>query len=388
MNRLIDSNILIPILERHANEVGYTPQMLAWGFAHMFAHWQDAELRVFAAQEIPGFDMRNLPVLLDADADLQQRSQIVPEPVTKKVLIVSASTVPSAVFQDVVLSLLAPVEVGLRPAQNLVPLFRELQAFIQLKTPKLAERLTIHETGHDERALSELLGQYDLIVVSGSDATIAHYRAIADATEPDCRPRIVAHGHKFSAIAIPADDFAALTDKDLSAIAVDASVWDQTGCLSPKCVFVEATPDASLAFAQKLAQKLDETAITLPAVPMDIAASAARNNGLRMAQFDGAQIIQSPNNGDRIVVFPPDTAFRPLLYPRTLSVYPVSDAIKSAMQLAPHGQALGMREIPDDDVQKRLAPAGYNYFSRFGTMQDPPLSWFHDNIGTMRPFFA
>ena len=107
-----------------------------------------------------------------------------------------------------------------------------------------------------------------------------------------------------------------------------------------------------------------------------------------MIQFDGAQIIKAPANGDQIAVFSKDAPFKPLLYPRTLSIYPVSDAINSTLQLAPYGQALGMREVPGLDIREKLRSAGYNDFCKFGQMQDPPLSWFHDNVGTVRPFFT
>ena len=388
MLRLCDIESLRPIFERHASETGYSAQMLRWGFEHLFSHWNLKEFRAFATQEIPGFHADDAETLFDIDTDLQERRRILPEPAASKVLIVSASTVPSAVFGDVILSLLMPVKVGLRPAQNLLPLFRTLAVFIQEKSPKLAERLEIFETGHDDDALKALLQNHDLISVSGSESTISHYRKLMNDLPSSRRPRLIAHGHKFSAIAIPGDDFARLTEEDVSAIAQDASVWDQTGCLSPKCLFVEANAKSCLELAQKLTEQFDVIAQKLPAVPMDMTISAARNNALRMAQFDGARIFNAQNNGDRIAVFPQNAAFKPLLYPRTLSIYPVPDAIKGALQLAPYGQALGMRDIPNDHVQKMLKSAGYNYFCRFGQMQDPPLSWFHDNVGTIRPFFT
>ena len=388
MNRLCDIKKLKPILERFAPETGYSIEMLEWGFVHLFAHWNLQEFREFAAQEIPGFDADNDAALFDIDTQLQERRRIVPKPAVERVLIISASTVPSAVFGDVVLSLLMPVNVGLRPARNLLPMFRELAACIRQIAPKLAERLAIYETGHDDGAIKSLLQNHDLILVSGSESTMAHYRRLVSEL-PECkRPKLVEHGHKISAIAIPASDFAVLTDEDFAAIALDASVWDQTGCLSPKCLFVEAEPEQCVELAQKLSKKLDDIAQALPALPLDIAVSAARNNGLRMAQFDGAKVFTAQNNGDRIVVFPQDAMFKPLLYPRTLSIYPVADAVKGAMQLAPYGQALGMRGIPDFQIEQKLRNAGYNYFCRFGQMQDPPLSWFHGDVGTVRPFFA
>ena len=388
MHRLCDINHLKPILERYAPETGYSFQMLEWGFAHLFAHWNMHEFCVFAMQEIPGFDADNAAALFDIDTELQERCRIVPEPAVRNVLIVSASTVPSAVFGDVVLSLLMPVEVGLRPSQNLLPLFRELADYLRVKAPKLAKRLVIYETGHDDDALKELLQHHDLVLVSGSESTMMHYRMLMDDLPACERPGLVEHGHKISAISMSARDLAALTEDDLSAIALDASVWDQTGCLSPKCLFVEADFESCVELAQELAKKLDEIALKLPALPMDIAESVARNNGLCMAQFDGAKIIKAQNNGDRIVVFPENASFKPLLYPRTLSIYPVADGVESAMQLAPYGQAMGMREVPDSKTEQKLRTAGYNYFCRFGQMQDPPLSWFHDEVGTVRPFFA
>ena len=376
------------ILRRHAAETGYSPQMLEHGFARMFAHWNESQFGEFCRREIPGPLPGDILHLFDTERTLDERKALIPLPCAENLLLVSASTVPSASFQDVILSLLLPLRVSQRPACNLLPLFEDLQAALMRTAPLLASRWEILSPTHDDARTADALARHDVVSISGSDATVEHYRRLAAAL-PEPHPRIVAHGHRVSAAILRRGEIPSVSESDYAALAIDASVWDQTGCLSPKCLFVE-TDDAVIAdgIARKLARHLDLVAETLPAVPPDTAQSAARNSALLMAELDGATVVRAPRNQDAVVSWPCGTSFRPLGLPRTLQVYPVRDAVEAAKGLRPHGQAIASLTPLSECDARELADCGYNYFCRFGEMQDPPLTWFHDGIGTLRPLFA
>ena len=62
--------------------------------------------------------------------------------------------------------------------------------------------------------------------------------------------------------------------------------------------------------------------------------------------------------------------------------------LNAALALAPRGQALATRSPLSTNEQIPLRNAGFNYFCTFGNMQDPPPTWLHDDIGTIRPLIA
>ena len=125
----------------------------------------------------------------------------------------------------------------------------------------------------------------------------------------------------------------------------------------------------------------------MPGLEPDLSMVAARNLALRMCLLDGCEVLRGKNR-DTVVVHRALSMERALMFERTLNIYPVENAVEAAMMLAPRGQGVGFFESPDDDVKKQLSCAGYNYFCRFGKMQDPPLTWLHNGVGTVKPLFV
>jgi len=369
------------ILQRHAPETGYTYPMLRFGFDRMFAHWHLEAWRELIQQQAPSL-CQKIPLerWLDASIDSEQRAAWLGRP-SRKLFLVTASTVPSASLQDALLPLILPFTVTVRPAHNLVALFEALIDDMRQAAPILGTRLSVCRCGHDNDALQAALREHDMVSVSGSDISIAHYKTRCEALGIG----MIAYGHKLSAIALPAGDFLELDTQDCANIACDATVWDQTGCLSPKCLFIDAPPDKASTFAQKLCHHLDAIAARLPEISPNMQDLTLRNSAIQTAVFDGASVYRGKVNHDLIFLHPPHAPFEPVLLPRCLNIYLTPDPIASSTLLAPYGQALGTKTPLTDQQKAELSKSGYHYFPRLGAMQDPPLAWCRDGIGSLAP---
>ena len=351
----------------------------------MFSHWNDAEFRGFLENEIPGFDEHYLQTFLDVDLSLEKRRSILPCSCSKRVFLVSASTVPSAAFQDVLLTLLLPVQLIHRPSHAQSDFFQSVHAWLMSKAPHLAERWELIEPTYDDSYLSEMMASCDALNISASQKTINHFRLLRDCLPVEKRPsKWIEHGHKVSAIVLFKEDFDGLTDADFVAIARDASIWDQTGCLSPKCIYMECSQQEAEVFAHRLIAAFDRVAEELPEMMPDTASLAKRNSALLMAEIEGCRIMHATRNHDCIVIHPESGL--PILLPRILNLFPVQDASHELMCLTAYGQALGSKKTLSEREKKLFSQAGYHVFCALGQMQNPPLTWFHDNIGTLRPY--
>ena len=367
----------------------YGAESVRWGFSRMFAHWRADEFECFFAREIPGMTQEAaraaLEVWCDFGASDEARRRAGANPCARRVLRVTASTVPCASFQDAMLLLTMPVSVTIRPARQQALMFDAWRECLTRTFPALDSRIAIAPPTHEETELESLCRAHDLVIVSGSDETIARYRAMIDRIVPERRPALVAHGHRVSAMILMRGE--TLTQDRARQMALDLSLWDQSGCLSPRFLFAECSRDEIMEGAHRLADALDEVAINLPACAPDLCSRAQKNSALSMAELDGCLVLRAHQNGDAIVIHPEEAPFAPIFAPRTLNIYPVTDAIQAARALSPRAQALATaRPLPPDAVEK-LARAGYNYFCRFGAMQNPPLTWFHENVGTIAPLF-
>ncbi|MBQ4359269.1 MAG: hypothetical protein II767_03350, partial [Proteobacteria bacterium] len=114
------------ILE-NARETGYSSSVLTLGFSRVWANLKRASVEELLQSEAPALlERASVDVWANACLPLEERKKLAYDCPVKSMFLVTASTVPSAAFQDLLLSLLLPIRVTLRPARNLVPLMKAL----------------------------------------------------------------------------------------------------------------------------------------------------------------------------------------------------------------------------------------------------------------------
>jgi hypothetical protein len=239
---------------------------------------------------------------------------------------------------------------------------------------------TCYWTGGDRDHEASAFAAADLVVASGNDATLADIRT-------RCNTRFIGHGHKvsFALVAAEALRSAALARSAARGVALDVSVWDQRGCLSPQLCFVEAAFDEACAFAQLVAGELAALAERLPPGPKTAAEHVAVRrfrDEARWARLAGgrALVMAAEGSTDWTVVVEHLPSFRPTPLCRSLRVLPVCDLADLPRILAPvrpllEGAGLALPAERAARIDSLLAAAGVHLTLPLGAMQRPPLLW-------------
>jgi hypothetical protein len=118
--------------------------------------------------------------------------------------------------------------------------------------------VTAYWPGGDAAREDAVLGRADVVVATGSDATLA-------ALAPRLGARLLAHGPR---LGIALVDGAA----DADALALDVALHDQRGCLSPHAVYAT---EGARELADRLAAALDALAARMPLGPAPVGERAA-----------------------------------------------------------------------------------------------------------------
>jgi hypothetical protein len=192
---------------------------------------------------------------------------VVPSRLTVAVL---AGNVFTASLAALALPLLArsPVVAKASSREDVFP--RLFAAALREADPDVGASLeVITFRGGDERLEGALFSQADVVLVYGSDSTLADVRARLPATTT-----FVAHGHGLGAIFVPASiaDVGSIIDP----IAMDVAAYDQRGCLSPHVILCERGADAR-GLASALAERgFAKLARMLPRGSLSVEAGAAQ----------------------------------------------------------------------------------------------------------------
>jgi hypothetical protein len=242
----------------------------------------------------------------------------------------------------------------------------------------------------DQSCSDALLGA-DCIVASGSDETIA--RIAARVRGPR---RLISYGHRLSVAAVDAtaSDPRSLADA-AAGVALDVSLWDQQGCLSPLALYaVGGATGAAAGVAEALASALERAAQRLPhgRIPAEAGEAIARERaeaemraaaGRRVAVHAGADLAWT-------VVCEDAARFRPAPLHRFLRVHPVADTAELCQAIRPlraHLACVGIAGFgaAAAPLARALADLGASRICPVGAMQAPPLDWEHDGRPVLLP---
>jgi acyl-CoA reductase LuxC len=237
--------------------------------------------------------------------------------------------------------------------------------------------------GGDEEMEKAALEHADAVIVYGGRDAVASVRA---RTPPAAR--FLAYGPRLSFGAVGRD---ALTEETARAAALDASTFDQQGCVSPHVFYAEegggVTPRE---WAALLAKEMEAVERELPRGRLSPSESSAIRQLRGQAEFaPDAELHASAEGTAWTVVYDPDPAFEASCLNRVVRVKPVAELARIPDLVRPYAHVLqtaGVSASPDHaaPLAEALAGLGASRIAPIGQMAWPPPWWHHDGRPPLR----
>jgi hypothetical protein len=227
------------------------------------------------------------------------------------------------------------------------------------------------------------LEEADALVVFGSDETVDHFRELV---RPD--QVFLAHGHKVS-FAVVLDD----CDKEEAALlaARDVSQFDQQGCLSPHCIYVEG--DEQHQFALWLAQEMAVFDAHTPRRELSLGESGElmhlrSSYTFRQASDPRVKVWQSEGNTNWTVIYEEESQFAVSCLNRVVFVKPLPPRERLPEALAMVRDYLSTIALWPFSQGEAENWAGYgaSRICPLGMAQEPSVFWHQDGGQVLAPF--
>jgi len=220
----------------------------------------------------------------------------------------------------------------------------------------------------------------DSLVVYGSDATLEEWRRL----QPPSK-RFIGFGNRLSVGFISQRGLEHL-DETAAAAAMDVALYDQQGCLSPHCFYLENPSTRQwTAFGTRLAEELRRLDSELPI------GTLSREQELVIGSLRQNQIWASSQDPERCrvwfsktspwtVLFEKDHEFLPSCLDRTIWLRPIQDfnALGNALDgWRGNLQCLGT-DLSNEELHGNipmLRNLGFTRICALGSMQAPPITW-------------
>ncbi len=235
--------------------------------------------------------------------------------------------------------------------------------------------------GGDEALEDAALERADTVIAYGSTEAVA---ALREQSPPSAR--FVGYGHRIS-FGVVARESAG--PGSAAAAALDATVFDQQGCVSPHLFYVEEGGDVEPGqWARLLAEQMAKLEPALPRGSLAPGESSAIRQLRAEAEFaqaggDGTVLHASARGTVWTVVYDADPTFAPSCLNRVVRVKPVPTLERVGSLVAPLAdflQTVGFA-APEARVVKlaeQLGALGASRVVPLGAMAWPPAEWHHD----------
>lgn len=315
-----------------------------------------------------------------------QRMLVAPEVVVH----ILSSTVPTTAIEALVFSLAAGVPCLLRSSQHELAAGRFFLRVLREAAPELAEHAAVVTwPSDDERFVAAITPHRPQIVFHGSDRSLHRFRKSLNEELP-----VQAFGHRisFAVIAPPAPLSSHAIDALADGLALDATLFEGQGCMSPQTVFVLPHP-AQKDLAKRLATQLTERAFPalaerFPRGPVPPKIAAAQMQQIGVASFTGRALQGAAGNAllwDQVELR--DAPGWRHLHLCTLSnLEALVDALEPYRhQLSTAGIHIHPRSL--QSASQLLARMGVRRVCPIGHMQRPVLLRSHDGQRRVRPWF-
>ena len=289
---------------------------------------------------------------------------------SKVVALVLAGNTPLLSWSPIAAALLAGHSVFAKMSRDetLWPtLFRDVLAQVD---PVVAARLVLDVWPGDDPRTAELVRAADAVVAFGSDRTLAALRDVTPPTMP-----FFGYGHGISIGLVPGG-----SPGGDHGFARDVLLYSQSGCLSPRAIFVEGSPDRARAFGAALASAMAGMARELVAPPVrDPAIAHAVREARDMAHFEGAASSGSADLSWTVITHQMPSPVLLLGEHGVVSVIPIGNAVCDLRPLL--GESVGyvtgagVAGTVAGELEVLLASLGVSRICPPGEMQTPPLDW-------------
>jgi len=308
------------------------------------------------------------------------------------------ANLPGAGLHELAAAMLAGRAIIVKTAAAEPIFFAEFARALAEIDTAIGAQIKVFDWSRDQTDLTIAMSAHcDRVVAFGDDGTIAQLTpASASGSEPaDREPtNFAGFGTRFSGIIVTAGAISeAGPGKLAETIAMEVSIFEQRGCLSPHHLLVGDTDGlATRDFAQRIAAALDRLARgTLPpprALALTDAISIRRvRESARWRGLGGrtVQLWESALPG-WTVVYDHDAAFTAGPSFRTLQVSPFFDPSDLARRLAPgvgRIEAMGFSSSAIDpsayvaELRGVIERTGASWICEVERMQSPPADWAH-----------
>lgn len=364
---------------------GYAPEMVRRGLKEYLKTFRQDRLLRFLAQD---FDN---PLVLDGFQPSRAggRSRAYgPRLITQ----IFAGNVPGVPVWNLVCGLLVK-SATLGKSASGEPLFPVLFArSIAEEDPQLAACFAImHWPGGDAPVEAAAFSHSDAVTATGGPAAIDSIRRRLPAGLP-----FISYGHKVSFAVVGREALALNRYADTARlVASDASHYDQQGCLSPHCLFVERGGAVDpRAFAAAVAAEMARFERSKPRARLTLEESAVIERIRSSYEFrtyddEAVELFTSEAGTSWTVVYEDAPArFEPSPLNRLLRIHPVNgmdDVERLAAPVRQHLQTVGVACPPQRLAAwaDTLGRCGADRICAVGQMPAPAPGWHHDGRGNL-----
>ena len=347
----------------------------------------------------------SIQALCEPCADVEHLRAIARRPLVRRGIVgfVMPGNIPGAGLHELVLTLLGGAVAAVKTASTEPLFFVHWVARLAEFDPRLGARIAVFNWSRDRADLTQLLQRYcNQMVAFGDDPTITALAAPRHPEIANATGHFVGFGARLSGAVITATASAApARDEVARGVALDATLFEQRGCLAPHHVFVADVTGGSeaRAFGARLTASLQSLAAMLPPPSrLPLAEAAAIRSGRERARWralGGHEVAlwEGPLPG-WTVIYDRDATMTISPGFRTIWVSPFTNPDDLARRLAPVAgrvEAFALASGQGTDrpdgvaaIRAVIETMGASYICIPGRMQSPPLDWPHGGGAFLR----
>ena len=361
---------------------GYSPPMIRRVLDRMAADWRSGPLRDLLRAEFGD------PRVLDGFLPDPRRQARVAAFGPRLAAHVFSGNVPGVAVTSLVRSLLVKAATLGKTATG-EPLLAALFARGVAETDAGLGRCiaVTYWAGGDEEMERAALEHADAVVAYGGAEAVSSVRARTPSTA-----RFLGYGPKVSFGVVGRDRLSEERAADAAcSAALDASTFDQQGCVSPHLFYVEEGGEVGpRAWAALLAREMEAVERQLPRGALAPGEASAIRQLRAEAEFGhGTELFASREGTAWTVIYDPDPAFAPSCLNRVVRVKPVTslrDVPRLVAHVGPLLQTVGLTADSGDGqaLAAELGRLGASRVVPLGRMAWPPPAWHHDGHPPLR----